>query len=116
MPDSQIKSCENCRHLPKEKYTDANCVECLDFSQWEISIKDRIKEIIEDKFSLDFRYLDDYGNLYDHFGFDSLDAVELLMCVEHEYDIKINDDEGASWQTIDDIVKTCENNIEAKNK
>lgn len=52
MSDLQIKFCANCRHLPKEKYTDANCVECLDFSQWGKTIKDRIKEIIEDKFAL----------------------------------------------------------------
>ena len=31
----QIPSCSNCRHLPKEKYTDANCVECWEFSQWQ---------------------------------------------------------------------------------
>ena len=77
-------------------------------------MKNRIKEIIEDKLGVDFSYDDEGGNLYDDLGFDSLDHVEIIMCMEREYDISINDDEAFAWQTIDDIVKTCEDCIKAK--
>ena len=77
-------------------------------------MKDRIKEIIADKIGVDFSIENDDGNLYDDLGFDSLDHVEILVAVEKEYDISINDDYAASWQTIDDIVKSCKEYIEAK--
>ena len=77
-------------------------------------MKDRIKAIIEDKLGLDFSCDDENGNLYDDLGFDSLDHLEILMCMEREYDISINDDDAERWETIDDIVKTCEDCIKAK--
>ena len=77
-------------------------------------MKDRIKAIIEDKLAIDFTITNEDGNLYDDLGFDSLDHVEILMSMEQEYDISINDDDAQSWQTIDDIVKTCQDYIKAK--
>ena len=78
------------------------------------TMKDRIKAIIEDNLAIDFTIINEDGNLYDDLGFDSLDHVEILMYMEREYDISINDDEAAGWQAIDDIVKTCEDCIKAK--
>lgn len=77
-------------------------------------MKNRIKAIIEDKLAIDFNLINEDGNLYDDLGFDSLDHVEIIMCMEREYDISINDDDASSWQTIDDIVKTCGDYINAK--
>lgn len=77
-------------------------------------MKDRIKAIIKDKLAIDFSYMDESGNLFDDLGFDSLNHIEIIMCMEHEYDISIDDDDAFAWQTIDDIVKTCEDCIKAK--
>lgn len=77
-------------------------------------MKDRIKAIIEDKLGIDFSYDDENGNLYADLGFDFLDLAEILIEVEREYDISIRDEVSDQWQTIDDIVKTCEEYIKAK--
>lgn len=77
-------------------------------------MKDRIKAIIEDKLAIDFSYMDENGNLYDDLGFDPLDLVEILIEVEREYNISIRDEDSDQWQTIDDIVKTCEEYLKAK--
>lgn len=37
-------------------------------------------------------------------GVDSLDQVELIMSFENEFDIRIEDEEGASIQTVQDAV------------
>ena len=41
---------------------------------------------------------------------DSLDAVEIIMNIEEEFDIKVDDDELENIKTIGDIVKYIENN------
>lgn len=77
-------------------------------------MKNRIKAILEDRLLIDFTCMDENGNLYDDLGFDSLDLVEILIDVEVEYDISIRDEDSDQWQTIDDIVKTCEDCLKAK--
>ena len=77
-------------------------------------MKDRIKAIIEDKLAIDFSQIDENGNLFSDLGFNSLDHIEIIMCMEREYDISIDDDDATGWQTIDDIVKTCEECVKAK--
>ena len=78
-------------------------------------MKDRIKEIIEDYIGIDFNIRNEDGNLFTDLGFDSLDLIEILVSVEKEYNISISNDDADSWQTIDDIVKSCKEYIEAKN-
>ena len=76
-------------------------------------MKNRIKAIIEDNVGVQFDMVRG-EHLYNDLGFDSLDHLEIIMCMELEYDISINDDDAFAWQTIDDIVKTCEECIKAK--
>lgn len=71
---------------------------------------DKVKEIIldqidvaEDKITLD-------ANLVDDLGADSLDAVELIMNIEEEFDIKVSDDAVKGMKTVGDIVKYIEAN------
>jgi acyl carrier protein len=42
-------------------------------------------------------------------GADSLDAVELMMALEEEFDIQIPDEEAQKFKTIKDIVNFLEN-------
>ena len=61
----------------------------------ELNIKD------ESKITLDAKLIDDLGA-------DSLDAVELIMAVEEQYNIKISDEVAQSIQTVGDIVRYAE--------
>lgn len=65
---------------------------------------DRIKELIvqemnipAEKVSLDSRIKEDLEA-------DSIDAIELIMGVEEEFDIEISDDEATNIKTIADLV------------
>ena len=50
-------------------------------------------------------------NLMKDLEADSLDAVEIIMALEEEYDIEIPDEEAEKFQTVDDIVKYVEDHI-----
>ena len=62
---------------------------------------DKIKEIIVEQLNIDDS---------DFINSDSLDAVEIIMNIEEEFDIKVDDDELENIKTIGDIVKYIENN------
>ena len=36
---------------------------------------------------------------------DSLDAVEIIMAIEEQFDIEIPDDEAEKFQTVEDLVE-----------
>ena len=72
---------------------------------------DKIKELIVEQLNIDdgaFINLD--TNLQEDLDADSLDAVEIIMNIEEEFDIKVDDDELENIKTIGDIVKYIENN------
>ena len=72
---------------------------------------DKIKEIIVEQLNIDdgaFINLD--TNLQEDLDADSLDAVEIIMNIEEEFDIKVDDDELENIKTIGDIVKYIEKN------
>ena len=72
---------------------------------------DKIKEIIVEQLNIDdgaFINLD--TNIQEDLDADSLDAVEIIMNIEEEFDIKVDDDELENIKTIGDIVKYIENN------
>lgn len=72
---------------------------------------DKIKEIIVEQLNIDdgaFINLD--TNLQEDLDADSLDALEIIMNIEEEFDIKVDDDELENIKTIGDIVKYIENN------
>jgi len=76
-----------------------------------IFLFDKIKEIIVEQLNIDdgaFINLD--TNLQEDLDADSLDAVEIIMNIEEEFDIKVDDDELENIKTIGDIVKYIENN------
>lgn len=77
-------------------------------------MREQIKAIIEDTLAIDFSYDDENGNLFTDLGFDSLDQVEIVIECEREFNIDISNEAAEHWQTINDIVKTCENCINEK--
>lgn len=70
---------------------------------------DKVKAIIADKLSLDENDIKLESSLQDDFGADSLDAVEIIMGVEEEFDVEIDDNELSNIKTVKDIVDYIEN-------
>lgn len=68
-----------------------------------IDIVSKELDINKDKIKLESRLAEDLGA-------DSLDAVELIMALEDEFDIQITDEVAQSIKTIGDIVKYLEQN------
>ncbi|MBS5787659.1 MAG: acyl carrier protein [Clostridioides difficile] len=72
---------------------------------------ERIKEIIADQLGLDdIDEITMTTSLVDDLEADSLDAVEIVMALEDEYDIEIPDEEAENFKNIGDICKYIEEN------
>ena len=70
---------------------------------------EKIKDIIVEQLDLeDADSLTMETSLKDDLDADSLDAVEVIMALEEEFDIEIPDDEAENFKTIGDIVEYIE--------
>lgn len=65
---------------------------------------EKVKEIIVDSLSCDEDAVTLDANLKEDLDADSLDAVELIMAVEEEFDIEIPDEKATEIKTVQDIV------------
>ena len=74
-------------------------------------IFEKLKDIIAEQLSIDESVINMDTNLMKDLEADSLDAVEIIMALEEEYDIEIPDEEAEKFQTVDDIVKYVEDHI-----
>ena len=69
---------------------------------------DRIKEIIIDQLGVSEDEIKPETNLMKDLEADSLDAVEIIMAIEDEYDIEIPDEDAEKFQTVADLVNYVE--------
>jgi acyl carrier protein len=69
---------------------------------------EKIKEIINSTLSCGEDIITMEASLIDDLGADSLDAVELCMTLEEEFDITIPEDKIADLKTVKDIVDYVE--------
>lgn len=69
---------------------------------------EKIKEIINSTLSCGEDVITMDASLIDDLGADSLDAVELCMTIEEEFDITIPEDKIADLKTVKDIVDYVE--------
>lgn len=76
-----------------------------------IMVLDVIKGMIIDQLGVSEDELQLETNLMKDLEADSLDAVEIIMAIEDEYDIEIPDEDAESFQTIGDIVSYVEKAI-----
>ena len=72
-------------------------------------VLDQVKEIIVDALGCDEDDVVLEASLKDDLEADSLDAVELIMAIEEEFDIEIPDETAQSMKTVKDIVDYIEN-------
>lgn len=72
---------------------------------------EKIKEIIVDKLNIDDdSFIDLDTDLMEDLNADSLDAVEIIMDIEDEFDIEVDEDEVENIRTIADIINYIEEN------
>lgn len=70
-------------------------------------IFDRVKEIIVDELGVEGSAVTMESTLED-LGADSLDAVELIMALEEEYDLEFGEDEVKAMKSVKNIVDYIE--------
>ena len=75
-------------------------------------IFDKIKEIIIEQLQVEESEVTMDTNLMKDLSADSLDAVEIIMAIEDEFDIEIPDEEAEKFQLVGDLVKYVEEQCE----
>ena len=68
----------------------------------------KVQEIIVDTLNCDKDAVTLDASLKDTLDADSLDAVEMIMAVEEEFDIEIPDEDATRMKTVKDIVDYVE--------
>ena len=71
---------------------------------------DKIKEIIVEQLQVEEDEITMETNLMKDLSADSLDAVEIIMAIEDEWDIEVPDEEAEKMVTVADLVKYVEEN------
>lgn len=75
-------------------------------------VLEKIKEIIAEQLNVDSSIIDIDSNLMADLAADSLDAVEIIMAVEEEYDLAIPDDDAEKFRTVRDLVEYVDGQVE----
>ena len=72
---------------------------------------DKIKDIIVEQLSVDEADVTADTHLMKDLEADSLDAVEIIMAIEDEFEIEVPDEDAEKFQSVADIVKYVEERI-----
>jgi len=72
---------------------------------------EKIKPLMAEALKLDVSKIMLEANLKDDLGIDSLDAVELIIELEEQFDIEISDDEATKFVVVSDIVNFLESKV-----
>lgn len=70
---------------------------------------DKLKEIIEDKLSVDVADITAETNFKDDLGVDSLDLFELVMALEEEFGVEIPSEDLEQLTTVGKVIEYIEN-------
>ena len=73
---------------------------------------EKIRDIIVEQLSVDESMVTMETNLMKDLEADSLDAVEIIMGIEEEFEIEIPDEEAEKIQLVGDLVKFVEEQIQ----
>ena len=74
-------------------------------------ILDQVKELVVNQTGVSADELNLDTSLMNDINADSLDAVEIIMAIEEEFEIKIPDEEAEKFLTIRDIVEFLEKTV-----
>lgn len=73
----------------------------------------RVQEIVAEQFAVDPEEVTNEMSYKDDLSADSIDLVEIVMCLEDEYDISAEEEEMASIKTVGDTVNFIVNKLSA---
>ena len=71
-------------------------------------IESKMKKIVSEQLGVEESKITKDSKFIDDLGADSLDTVELVMCLEDEFDCEIPDEEAEKIQTINDAMQFIE--------
>ncbi|WP_035603190.1 acyl carrier protein [Haloferula sp. BvORR071] len=71
-----------------------------------MKVEARLKKIIVDQLGVTADKVVLTADLFKDLGADSLDAVELVMACEEEFNLSIRDEDAAKIRTVGDTLKT----------
>mgnify|MGYP002639638959 CR=1 FL=1 len=71
-------------------------------------IFEKVKQIIVEELGVEASEVSLTSSISDDLGADSLDAVELIMAIEDEFDIKVSDEAAQAFETVQQIVTFIE--------
>ena len=72
-------------------------------------IFEKVKDIIAEELGIEAEEIKLESDLTEDLGADSLDAIELIMEIESQFDIEIADSEATKIKLVSDIVTYLEN-------
>ena len=72
---------------------------------------EKLQQIIVDELGVEASQVKLEADINDDLGADSLDAVELVMAIEDEFDIKVSDDVAQTFKTVQQIVEFIEGQL-----
>lgn len=71
-------------------------------------IFERVKELIVEELNVPVEKIAMEARLAEDLGADSIDAVELIMKIEDEFELQVSDEEAQNIKTVGDLVKYIE--------
>jgi len=71
----------------------------------------KLQQIIVDELGVEATQVTLEADINDDLGADSLDAVELVMAIEDEFEIKVSDEVAQSFKTVAQIVEFIESKV-----
>ena len=80
----------------------------LERKSYIIMVFDKVKEIISRELNIDSSKVTPEAHLEKDLGADSLDAVEVIMALEDEFDMSVDDDALQTIKTVQDLVEYIE--------
>ena len=77
----------------------------------EESIRERVIKVVSNEF--DYKdVISDDAHFIEDFGADSLDALDLMMETEDEFNITFTDEEAEKFQTVGDLIRAVQAKLE----
>ena len=71
-------------------------------------VYEKLQQIIVDELGVEASQVTLEADINDDLGADSLDAVELVMAIEDEFEIKVSDEMAQTFKTVQQIVDFIE--------
>lgn len=73
---------------------------------------DKIRDLIVEQLGVDADMVNMETNMMKDLEADSLDAVEIILGIEETFGIDIPDEEAEKFETVQDLVKYVDENVE----